>query len=749
MKSIRARLLIPFLAGVFAMTVLLSWYTYKSATRAMEEAIAVVSRSETNRVMSSMSLLFKSLSSYMLNIVSDPYLDGLFNGGKQAPQAGKSSKDSHDDAMEWISIMVQGNDYLRDVLIMDKNGVCVVASNRSFEKKSFIDRAAVRSALSGLFVLDSFSIGKITKKLSCIAAGPVYTNGEIVGAAMIISDLPSVVEYNESDPIFTTLLTPEGMFAAHRDKAIMGNKDALFPELYEKMSSVGKDGGHVNYALDGEEYTGYARLEPTTRWLIITNGLRSEVFSSARQVGITVLVIGVGALYVVSVLVTHIANGIIGVLLSLIEYAQRVSDGELDLKLTVKESPGDATDELGVLNRALAKLVETLQAAIRQAREASRMKSEFLANMSHEIRTPINAVIGMAHLSLRERGMTPKQRSYLEKIQTAARSLLGIINDILDISKIEAGRLELEAAPFNIRKTFEDAIAVHQIAAEAKSLSLALSFSAPEYVVGDALRFGQVLNNLLSNAIKFTQEGGVKVGCRAAQEDESSVTLAVSVSDTGIGISPEQEARLFQPFTQADASITRRFGGTGLGLVISKSIIELMGGTIAVESEAGVGTTFHINLSLPKCSAAAAEAEPAEEDFAKLALGGKTVLIAEDNLINQTILEELIAPSKVKTIIANNGREAVDVVASGQTVDLIFMDMQMPVMDGLQATKEIRALPGMDGLPIVAVTANAMKEEKEEGFRCGLNDYITKPVELRELYGVLKKWLAAEKIQTR
>jgi CheY-like chemotaxis protein len=326
----------------------------------------------------------------------------------------------------------------------------------------------------------------------------------------------------------------------------------------------------------------------------------------------------------------------------------------------------------------------------------------------------------------------------------SARSLLGIINDILDLSKVEAGMLTIESIPFNLKKTMENILAVHQESARGKGVALSLEYSAaaPVFLVGDPLRLGQVLHNLLSNSIKFTQEGSVSVRCQGeAAENGNTAVVHVSVTDTGIGMSQEVIGTLFQPFMQADASISRRFGGTGLGLAISRRIIELMGGDIRVESEEGLGSTFFFFVKLPLAGPEFEEREDSSfTAFEDLPIRGRSILVAEDNPINQFLLQEMLEPAGVRIVLANNGQEALDAVKA-ESFDMVLMDMQMPVMGGLEATVRIRELPAARSLPIVAVTANAMEEDKDKGFACGMNAYLTKPIDPAELARVLRAWL--------
>jgi PAS domain S-box-containing protein len=392
--------------------------------------------------------------------------------------------------------------------------------------------------------------------------------------------------------------------------------------------------------------------------------------------------------------------------------------------------------------------------------QATRMKDEFLANMSHEIRTPMNAIIGMAQLAL-ETALTPKQQNYVTKIDRAAQALLRIINDILDFSKVEAGKLALEHIPFCLQQTITDLIDVLQQPATDKGLTLEyqLAPQLPVALLGDPLRLGQVLTNLVSNAIKFTDRGSVRLTVEWLSQQRDTAVLHFAVQDTGIGLSPEQQASLFQSFTQADASTTRRYGGTGLGLAISKQLVTLMQGDIGVESTLGEGSRFwftatfdldpsppepHPVVDLPPPELATAALPPSARSPQRLAEAH--ILVVEDNAINQELMVELLSLAGAKVAVADNGQVAVDLLASANasTYNLVLMDCQMPVMDGYEATRRIRALPQGQTLPIIAMTANAMARDRQRCLQAGMNDYLTKPVSQKTLYDTLAQWLGAE-----
>ncbi len=401
--------------------------------------------------------------------------------------------------------------------------------------------------------------------------------------------------------------------------------------------------------------------------------------------------------------------------------------------------------QLDLTNSLLHKQQIELRAAKEAAESATLAKNEFLANMSHEIRTPMNAIIGLTQLTL-ETKLDQHQRDYLKRLSFSAETLLGIITDILDFSKIEAEKLSIEERELEIHELLNQVVNLFEPTAAEKGISLQLSIApdTPNRLIGDPLRITQVLSNLISNALKFTEHGSVIVHAELADHHYRKALLRFQITDTGMGIDSLQAERLFQPFTQADGSILRRFGGTGLGLSIAKKLVELMNGSINFSSTPGKGSTFAftVMVSIPTEEIPITEEKEENPLVISEPVHGARILLVEDNKLNQFVAKEFLTKAGLLVTIANNGDEGVEQVRSG-SFDAVLMDMQMPVMDGIQATRMIRKLPGAEKLPIIAMTAAAQESDRLACFESGMNDYIAKPIVPLELLDKLVRWIKA------
>ena len=665
------------------------------------------------------------------------------------PAIRDATHDSTDACVATLAPMPRQHRWTTGVWVTDADGNIICDTTGPGAGISLREREYFQRVLdTKSFVLSDFVIGKRSGKPLILAVQPIIENGTIqrvMGVAIDLAWLTDLVKVTKQDEARIVVLDRNGVMIARQPdpEGWLGRSLADFPHIKRMLTE--RAGVFDAVSADGHSRIWAFQHSDETDTVFAVGMPTEPILADARRDLLRGLVLlGAAGLLSVAALWALLHASVLRWMRVLSQAAMRIGAGEVGAVVEAKGAPDEirlvATAFNDMSGRLKLRELE-LRAAMEEARAGSRAKEEFLATMSHEIRTPMNGVIGFAEMLL-ETPLTVEQRRFATQVREAGRSLLTVINDVLDLSKLEAGKLDLVCVPFRIDDLADRCEAIVRLTAEQKGLELhtVVSSAARGYVLGDPDRVRQILLNLLGNAVKFTDSGSVRLTVKAMGDEGGGRRYTFTVSDTGIGVPEERQRELFQRFTQLE----RGRGGTGLGLAICRRLVELMGGEIGVESRPGVGSTFWFSLPLQPASAQAADdldGGPAHHHVP--ASQGARILLAEDLAMNRDLAITMLTKAGHYVDAVEDGAAAV-VAVQKRDYDLVLMDVQMPVMDGLEATRRIRALPGPVGrIPILALSAGVLAVEVERCRQAGMDDHLAKPLEKAKLMSAVDRWTAA------